>query len=462
KTAAFAIPIIELLSRDNPRTKGQRPIRAIIMTPTRELAGQISDNIRAYSRFTNLRHAVVYGGVSQVNQIRAMRGGVDILVATPGRLLDLMDQGYIRLSNIEILVLDEADRMLDMGFIHDIKKIISAIPQERQTLFFSATMAPAAKELASSILRAPKYIAVAPESSTVDTVEQKIYFVEKDDKRQLLLNLLEDPKMDSVLVFVRTKYGADKMAKTLQKNGVQCDAIHGDKSQNARQKALDAFKAHKTRVLIATDIAARGIDVDRLSYVINYDLPNQAEDYVHRIGRTGRAGREGISISFCDSTEVPYFRDIRKLVGKDIIEMVSEQPFHCENSAEAAFAAGRTQGSSAKKDSKSKNQRSSRNQRSGSPRSKNGGERRTERAENKDFKAKRSERPERSENKERSQRSEKAERPQRSEKAEQRPEKRFSKESSAAPKKIGAKVFNGNKRYSASDAEQGKKRTFRK
>ena len=270
--------------------KGKRPVRALILTPTRELAGQISDNFRDYGRYCRLRHTVVYGGVSQNAQVRELSSGVDILIATPGRLLDLMAQGYADVSHVDILVLDEADRMLDMGFIHDIRKVISAVPQQRQTLFFSATMPTNIRNLAFSILRDHVKVEVAPESSVVETVDQKVFFVEKTDKRKLLMYLLENDRMNSVLVFSRTKHGADRLARELSKKGIPCDAIHGDKSQNARQRALDNFKAHRNRVLIATDIAARGIDVDNLSHVVNFDLPNEPETYVHRIGRTGGPG----------------------------------------------------------------------------------------------------------------------------------------------------------------------------
>ncbi len=340
KTAAFAIPIIELLNKKAWDRKGKRPVRALILTPTRELAGQISDNFRDYGRYCRLRHTVVYGGVSQNAQVRELSSGVDILIATPGRLLDLMAQGYADVSHVDILVLDEADRMLDMGFIHDIRKVISAVPQQRQTLFFSATMPANIRDLAFSILRDHVKVEVAPESSVVETVDQKVFFVEKTDKRKLLMYLLENDRMNSVLVFSRTKHGADRLARELSKKGIPCDAIHGDKSQNARQRALDNFKAHRNRVLIATDIAARGIDVDNLSHVVNFDLPNEPETYVHRIGRTGRAGRSGVSFSFCDGSEVPYFRDIKKLAGSPI-ESVTDHPFHNSQFEEAAFSKGK-------------------------------------------------------------------------------------------------------------------------
>lgn len=346
KTAAFALPILDRLA--GQRIAGKKSVRALILTPTRELAGQISDNFRMYGKYLGLRETVVYGGVSQHQQTRELSRGVDILTATPGRLLDLMNQGFVSLRNLEILVLDEADRMLDMGFIHDIRKIISATPARRQTLFFSATMPPNIQALASDILSDPQKIEVNPESSTVETVEQKVFFVEKANKRALLLSLLEDPAMDSVLVFSRTKYGADKLAKTLSREGIRCDSIHGDKSQNARQRALDNFKSHRNRVLIATDIAARGIDVDSLSFVVNFDLPPTPDSYVHRIGRTGRAGREGVSLSFCDESEIPYFKDIKKLVGRPI-EVVEDHPYHNQTFAEAAESQNRKSEPKAKK-----------------------------------------------------------------------------------------------------------------
>ena len=330
KTAAFALPILELLGKNQPT--GRRRIRALVLTPTRELAGQISDNFRMYGKYTGLRETVVYGGVSQLNQTRELGRGVDILIATPGRLLDLMNQRLVSLDAVEILVLDEADRMLDMGFIHDIRRIMAQVPEQRQTLFFSATMPGNIRSLASDILSDPQRIAIDPESATVDTVEQKLYFVQKSDKKALLIHLLEDPQMNSVLVFSRTKHGADRLAQILSRQGIRCDSIHGDKGQNARQRALDNFKNHRNRVLIATDIAARGIDVDSLSYVVNYDLPADTESYVHRIGRTGRAGREGVSLSFCDESETGYLKDIEKLIGRRI-EVVEDQPFHQEDYA---------------------------------------------------------------------------------------------------------------------------------
>lgn len=284
-------------------------------------------NINAYSRHTRLKHTVIFGGVSQKSQVEALRKGVDILVATPGRLLDLVSQKIIDLQTIRFFVLDEADRMLDMGFIHDIKKILLLLPRKRQSLFFSATMPAEIEKLSRQILNHPEMIEVTPASSTVDVIEQHVYSVEKADKSKLLLHLLQDKNIESVLVFTRTKHGADKVARILGRSGVKAEAIHGNKSQNARVKALNNFRDHITRVLIATDIAARGIDIDHLSHVINYDLPNIPETYVHRIGRTGRAGRSGAAFSFCDSEEKVYLRDIEKLTGKHIVE-IKEHPFN--------------------------------------------------------------------------------------------------------------------------------------
>lgn len=317
KTAAFSIPIIQRIEAQY--RKGRKPgIKALILTPTRELAIQIGESFTAYGRHTHVRHTVIFGGVGQKPQTDALERGVDVLVATPGRLLDLINQGFVRLETLDYFVLDEADRMLDMGFIHDIKRILPLLPKKRQSLFFSATMPPEIERLASSILHEPEKVEVTPPSSTVDKIEQYVYYVEKAEKVNLLKTLLEDNALESVLVFTRTKYGADKVARVLNKSGIGAEAIHGDKGQNTRQRALSNFKDHTTRVLIATDIAARGIDVDHLSHVINYELPNVPETYVHRIGRTGRAGRDGVAFSFCDVEEVPYLKDIQKLIGKEI------------------------------------------------------------------------------------------------------------------------------------------------
>jgi len=318
KTAAFAIPIIQLLYLEKGTQRGPRNIQTLILTPTRELAIQIGESFSAYGRHCGLKHTVIFGGVSQGKQVEALRGGVDILIATPGRLLDLMNQQFISLQHLNTFVLDEADRMLDMGFIHDVKKVISKLPSKRQTLFFSATMPPEIQKLANTILHNPVKVEVTPVSSTTDTVEQLVYLVEKKDKRALLIRLLQNKEIKSALVFTRTKHGADKICKDIVKAGLRSNAIHGNKSQNARQNALTGFKEGKIRVLVATDIAARGIDVDNLSHVINYDLPNIPETYVHRIGRTGRAGASGIALSFCDSEEKAYLRDITKLIAKNI------------------------------------------------------------------------------------------------------------------------------------------------
>lgn len=318
KTAAFSIPILQLLHQDELYKKSPAGVKALILTPTRELAIQIGESIAAYGKLLRIRHTVIFGGVPQKSQTDALRAGVDILVATPGRLLDLMDQRYVRLEQLKMFVLDEADRMLDMGFIHDVKKIITRIPAKRQTIFFSATMPPEISKLANTILTDPVRVEVTPVSSTANTVKQEVYFVDKKNKRSLLLDLLEDKAIRTALVFTRTKHGADRVAKDLSKAGVTAEAIHGNKSQNARQRALSNFKSQKTRVLVATDIAARGIDIDELSHVINFELPNVPETYVHRIGRTGRAGLSGISISFCDAEEREYLKDIQKLIGKQI------------------------------------------------------------------------------------------------------------------------------------------------
>lgn len=317
KTAAFSLPIIQKLYEQNKigRTRG---IKALVLTPTRELAIQIGESFSAYGRFAKLRHTVIFGGVGQKPQTDALEQGVDVLIATPGRLLDLIGQGFIRLNTLDFFVLDEADRMLDMGFIHDIKRILPLLPKKRQSLFFSATMPPEIERLAGTILHEPEKVEVTPPSSTVDAIEQSVYFVERSEKLNLLKELLEDRALESVLVFTRTKHGADKVARVLSKAGIGAEAIHGNKSQSSRQRALTQFKDHTTRVLIATDIAARGIDVDHLTHVINYELPNVPETYVHRIGRTGRAGRSGVAFSFCDPEEVPLLKDIHKLIGKTI------------------------------------------------------------------------------------------------------------------------------------------------
>ena len=325
KTAAFAVPILQLLSINKTFDK-KRKIRSLIVTPTRELAIQIDESFKAYGRHTGLTCTVVFGGVNQNPQTSALRNGVDVLVATPGRLLDLMNQGYISLRDVEIFVLDEADRMLDMGFIHDVRKIIAALPKKRQSLFFSATMPPEIVKLAGVIVYRPVKVEVTPSASTVEIVNQYVYFTDKVNKNALLIELLKDEKIKTALVFTRTKYGADKVVRVLKKKNISADAIHGNKAQNARQRALANFKAQTTRILVATDIAARGIDVDDLEYVINYEIPNISETYVHRIGRTGRAGANGTAISFCDAEEKEYLRDIEKLITKKI-QVVDNHPF---------------------------------------------------------------------------------------------------------------------------------------
>jgi ATP-dependent RNA helicase RhlE len=317
KTAAFAIPIIQLLTQQTA-TKTLHKIQALILTPTRELAIQIDECFTDYARYTNLRHTVIFGGVNQNPQVQQIKRGTDVLIATPGRLLDLINQGFIHLNDIKHFVLDEADRMLDMGFIHDIKRILPLLPKPKQTMLFSATMPTTIAELSRTILNKPTRVEVAPASSVVDTIKQSLYFVDKPEKSQLLVNILKEDKEKSILVFSRTKHGADKIARVLNKSGIQCDAIHGNKSQNARQRALNNFKSGKTHVIIATDIAARGIDIDNLQLVINYDLPDVAETYVHRIGRTGRAGHNGSAITFCAPEERTMLRDIQKLTGKKI------------------------------------------------------------------------------------------------------------------------------------------------
>jgi ATP-dependent RNA helicase RhlE len=325
KTAAFAVPILQILS-SNKSFERKRRIRSLIVTPTRELAIQIEESFNTYGRYTGLNCTVVFGGVNQNSQTNSLRNGVDILVATPGRLLDLMQQRYISLRDIEIFVLDEADRMLDMGFIHDVRRIISALPERRQSLFFSATMPPEIVRLAGTIVHKPVKVEVTPSASTVDIVNQYVYFIDKGNKNAMLIDLLKNEEIKTALVFTRTKYGADKVAKVLKRKNISAESIHGDKAQSARQKALNSFKAQTTRVLVATDIAARGIDVDDLEYVINYEIPNISETYVHRIGRTGRAGANGTAISFCDAEEIAYLRDIEKLITKRI-QVVNDHPY---------------------------------------------------------------------------------------------------------------------------------------
>lgn len=328
KTAAFAAPILQMLYQKKSEEHGAKTIKALILTPTRELAIQIDESFATYGKYTGLTHTVLFGGVSQYNQTNALRRGIDILIATPGRLLDLMNQRYVFLQYVEMFVLDEADRMLDMGFIHDVRKIISKLPVQKQTLFFSATMPKEISGLASSILRSPVKVEVTPEQSTAENVTQSLYYVDKENKKSLLIHLLKDKAIESALVFTRTKHGADKVAKELNRANIKADAIHGNKSQNARQKALSNFKNKQIRILVATDIAARGIDVDDLSHVINYELPNIPETYIHRIGRTGRAGASGIALSFCDSEEKVFLRDINRLISPQVIPIVENHPYH--------------------------------------------------------------------------------------------------------------------------------------
>lgn len=319
KTAAFSIPILQLIHQSNLQVNSSsKKNQGLILTPTRELAIQIGESISAYGKFLPVRHAVIFGGVSQNMQVQKIKQGIDILVATPGRLLDLMQQGIISLQQIRFFVLDEADRMLDMGFINDIKKVIVKLPISRQTLFFSATMPPDIQRLADTLLRNPVKVTVAPVSSTVDVINQSVYHVKNQDKMSLLVQLLADSQISSLLVFTQMKHAANKLAKKLNENNLPADAIHGNKSQNARQLALENFKKGKIRVLVATDIAARGIDIDELGYVLNYDLPTVPETYVHRIGRTGRAGSSGIALSFVDPNEKPLLLSIEKLIQKRI------------------------------------------------------------------------------------------------------------------------------------------------
>ena len=326
KTAAFSIPIIQLLNEEIKESQGKAKIKSLIVTPTRELAIQIEENIRDYSKYTQVRRAVIFGGVKQHKQVAQLKQGVHILVATPGRLLDLISQGYISLKDVNRFVLDETDNNLDMGFINDIKKIIKMLPQKRQSLFFSATMPQNIVALSNTILNNPKKVEVAPVSSTAETIQQYIYYTNKKSKKDLLYHILENKDIDQVLLFSRTKHGANKIVTNLKKRKIESAAIHGDKAQNQRQKALGQFKQGKLRVLVATDIAARGIDIDKLKYVINYDIPNESETYVHRIGRSGRAGEEGVSISLCEPEENAWVKDIEKLIKKKI-EVITDNPF---------------------------------------------------------------------------------------------------------------------------------------
>lgn len=325
KTAAFALPVLQLLSQKKASTTS-RQIKALVLAPTRELALQISQSFQDYGKHLQLSHTTIFGGVGQRPQTMALERGVDILVATPGRLLDLMNQGYVKLNGIEHFVLDEADRMLDMGFINDLRKVIAKLPAKKQTLFFSATVAPDIMKLANTLLLNPVSVSVNPVSSTAETVEQSVYFVQKENKRELLSHLLQDNTIHNALVFTRTKHGADKVVRGLIKTGIKAEAIHGNKSQSARERALKGFKSSQIRVLVATDIASRGIDIDKLSHVINFEIPEVAETYVHRIGRTGRAGASGKALSFVAREEMSYLRDIQKLTKKNI-DVVKSHPF---------------------------------------------------------------------------------------------------------------------------------------
>ena len=329
KTAAFTLPILQLLVK-NKTGERRKKIRSLIVTPTRELAIQIGESFNAYGRHTGLNCTVIFGGVGQGPQVTALRNGVDVVIATPGRLLDLMNQGHLSIREVEIFVLDEADRMLDMGFVNDVKKLLAVLPKKRQSLFFSATMPPEIVNLANTILFHPLKVSVTPVSSTVDIIDQSVYFVDKVNKNALLIELLKNTAIKTALVFTRTKHGADKVVNLLTKNNIKAEAIHGNKAQNARQRALSNFKAQTTRVLVATDIAARGIDVDDLAYVVNYEIPNIPETYVHRIGRTGRAGANGTAISFCDAEERVFLKDIEKLIAKKI-PVIENHPFPMTN-----------------------------------------------------------------------------------------------------------------------------------
>jgi len=326
KTGAFAIPILNLIHRIVGSAKKAKHIRTLVVTPTRELAIQIDESFKTYGKYTNVKSLVIFGGVNQMSQVNELKNGIDVLIATPGRLLDLHKQGFIDLNHMHHLVLDEADQMLDMGFINDVKKIIKLTPSNRQTLLFSATMPIAIRELADTFLTRPKYISVTPISSTAENVSQKVYFVNKDDKRLLLKQLIIQESLSNALVFTRTKHGADNIVKVLKKASIKAEAIHGDKSQNARQRVLEQFKNKEIDILVATDIAARGIDIEQLPFVINFDIPNISETYVHRIGRTGRAGNSGLAISFCGKDEKAYWLDIEKLIRMKV-KVVTEHDY---------------------------------------------------------------------------------------------------------------------------------------
>ncbi len=334
KTAAFALPVLQHLAEAPRPGRGDRPIRALILTPTRELAAQIGASIETYGAGLRMRHLVIFGGVNQNPQVRALRAGLDILVACPGRLLDLQGQGHVDLSSVEMFVLDEADRMLDMGFIHDVRRVLRLLPRDRQNLLFSATMPPAIVDLAGSFLHDPVHIEVTPEEITVERIRQRVMFAAKADKRRLLADMLRHDGHEQTLVFTRTKHGANRLVKQLDQAGISAQAIHGNKSQSARTKALDAFRAGQLGVLVATDVASRGIDVEGVSHVVNFDLPNEPESYVHRIGRTGRAGRDGTAIAFCDHTEGPLLRAIERLIGQRI-DVDSDHAWHAADAVPA-------------------------------------------------------------------------------------------------------------------------------
>ncbi|HTF88948.1 MAG TPA: DEAD/DEAH box helicase, partial [Planctomycetota bacterium] len=336
KTAAFALPILQRLAATTQRGTGHPPVRALVLVPTRELAAQVCESFRRYGAGLSLVSTVIYGGVGQGPQVSALRRGVDILVATPGRLVDLMGQGHLRLDRVEVLVLDEADHMLDLGFIPDVRKVLAVVPRKRQTLFFSATMPPPIAKLAATILSNPVEVVVTPIASTVELTEQSVHMVDKAAKSRVLAEILSDPKVESALVFTRTKRGADRVAKRLGQDGIRAEAIHGNKSQNVRERTLEAFRARRIRVLVATDIAARGIDVDGITHVVNYELPNVPESYVHRIGRTGRAGASGIAISLCDAEERPLLRDIEKLLKRELPKIGSLRGGHQRSEVEQA------------------------------------------------------------------------------------------------------------------------------
>jgi len=370
KTASFAIPILQHIYLDKQENTGARRIKALIVTPTRELAIQIADSFTTYGKHSGIKNTVIFGGVKQGQQTNALRAGVDVLVATPGRLLDLIQQGFITLKHIEYFVLDEADHMLDMGFIHDIKKVIAQLPQRRQSLFFSATMPKSIIELSGKILGNPEKVTIKPKQATAEKVDQALYFVTKPSKTKLLIHLIEEKKAKSTLVFSRTKHGADKIVKNLIKVGIKAAAIHGNKAQNARQRALNAFKDGALSVLVATDIAARGIDVDDLSLVINFDLPNVPETYVHRIGRTGRAKASGIALSFCDAIEKSDLKEIEKLI-KQKVPVISDHPFAHEGVEQAPIE------KKAPQKQRSRHSNSQKNRGGGSRNNNNGGKKKS-------------------------------------------------------------------------------------